>query len=72
MHSSLTPTKTMQNDALCTALSDIFWRAGERKSCTVCLPHPTENFLRPSSHFNEDGITEKVSNFIQSFIHRFF
>ena len=58
--SPLRPTKQMQQDALCTALADVFWKAGGNESCTVCLPHPTDTHIQPTDQFNEDGVTERV------------
>lgn len=50
----------MQQEALGSALADVFWKAGGNESCTVCLPHQTETYVQTSELFNEDGVTEKV------------
>ena len=54
----------MQHEALATALSDIFWKTGSNTSAFVCLPHQTQSFVQTSHKFNEDGITERVNNFL--------
>lgn len=54
--SPLKPTISMQQEALCTAITDIIWRAGGSVYGVVCLPHPTHGHVEDSDHFNADGI----------------
>ena len=53
--SPLTPSSAMQQEALCTAISDIIWRAGDGHSGYFCLPNSTQTHVSDSDHFNCDG-----------------
>jgi len=51
----MTPSPMMQQDALCTAFTDMMWRAGGSQSCVVCLPHLTLCHVPESEVYNKDG-----------------
>ena len=46
----------MQQDALCTAITDIIWKAGSNQHGVLCLPHPAIRHVDESDLFNGDGI----------------
>lgn len=55
----------MQQEALCTAITDIIWKAGGGLYGVVCLPHPNHSHLEDSDLFNKDG---KISaHFVSTF-----
>uniref|UniRef100_A0A0P5ZUA1 Ubiquitin carboxyl-terminal hydrolase MINDY n=1 Tax=Daphnia magna TaxID=35525 RepID=A0A0P5ZUA1_9CRUS len=57
----LKPSFSMQQEALCTAITDIIWTAGGCHYGVLCLPHPIHIHVEESDHFNADGVTEKLN-----------
>ncbi|XP_057380338.1 inactive ubiquitin carboxyl-terminal hydrolase MINDY-4B-like [Daphnia carinata] len=57
----LKPTFSMQQEALCSAITDIIWKAGGCQYGVLCLPHPSHTHVEESDHFNADGVTEKLN-----------
>ncbi|XP_046632540.1 inactive ubiquitin carboxyl-terminal hydrolase MINDY-4B-like isoform X2 [Daphnia pulicaria] len=57
----LKPSFSMQQEALCTAITDIIWKAGGSQYGVLCLPHPTHTHVEESDLFNADGVTEKLN-----------
>ncbi|KAI9555732.1 hypothetical protein GHT06_018247 [Daphnia sinensis] len=57
----LKPSFSMQQEALCTAITDIIWTAGGCQYGVLCLPHPVHTHVEESDHFNADGVTEKLN-----------
>ncbi len=55
MRSPLKPSFSMQQEALCTAITDILWKAGGNQYGVLCLPHPTHTHVEESDLFNADG-----------------
>ncbi|XP_069943597.1 inactive ubiquitin carboxyl-terminal hydrolase MINDY-4B-like isoform X2 [Cherax quadricarinatus] len=58
----LRTTRKAQIDSLVGALSDILWKAGERKHAVLCLTQE-EIFVSNHPSFMEDGCTEKIVTF---------
>ena len=55
----LKPNEMTQRDALCGAIVEILWKAGERKSAVLVLPD-VNPVLEPSVRLSADDLTEKV------------
>lgn len=60
MRSPLKPSFSMQQEALCTAITDIIWKAGGSQYGVLCLPHPTHTHVEESDLFNADGRSHLV------------
>jgi len=49
-----------QKDALCSALTELIWKTGNKTSCTLCLPDKKGGHVKESGYFNIDGVTENL------------
>ncbi|XP_077283192.1 inactive ubiquitin carboxyl-terminal hydrolase MINDY-4B, partial [Arctopsyche grandis] len=58
----LHPDEKRQQEALCVAISEILWKAGEQKKCVVALPQDTV-YVQHSHSYYQDSITEKLHIF---------
>lgn len=55
----LHPDEKRQQEALCVAISEILWKAGEQKKCVVALPQDIV-YVQHSHSYYQDTITERV------------
>ena len=57
--SLLEPTDTVQKDSLCSAMTEILWKVGDRSRAVIVIPC-LEVVIDPPLTFTFDGVTEKV------------
>ena len=58
--SLLEPTDTVQKDSLCSAMTEILWKVGDRSRAVIVIPC-LEVVIDPPLTFTFDGVTEKVN-----------
>lgn len=57
--SALHPSDFERRKALCGAICDVLWQAGNQTRCCICLQQDTA-FFDTDYRYRVDGITEKV------------
>jgi hypothetical protein len=58
----------MQQEALCTAVTDVIWKAGGSQYGVLCLPHPTHIHVEESDLFNADGKNSSFCIIVREYV----